>query len=311
MAKKKQLRVELRYYEIPRGECVLPLLGEHWRRNYGNDLDSLHFHNLMEVGFCHDGDGVIQTSGGDIPYHQGTFTMVPRYIPHSTRTRTLDSTDYWEYLFFDAQQILADHCKDNPLLERQLLARLNPNLYIGDATQHPEAASLISAVLDRARSASEEFRTKVQDSLLFALLLEFGGMVSSGKEYPSSPVGTGVISNALRYVEEHYAESMRISDLAGACGLSETHFRRLFDDAVSMQPAEYINLTRIQKACELLCAGDDSMEVVAQKTGFSSQSSFSRNFVKLLGVPPYRWKNSDEQYFGPRQFKITAREGWL
>lgn len=44
MAKKKP-KLEFRYYEIEPNEQVLALLGEDWRRAYGNDITNLHFHN--------------------------------------------------------------------------------------------------------------------------------------------------------------------------------------------------------------------------------------------------------------------------
>lgn len=310
VSNKRLMRVELRYYEMPRGERMLPLLGEHWRRNYGNDVDAMHFHNLMEVGYCHEGNGNIETLAGDRPYTGGIFTMVPRNIPHSTRTKGLVTRDYWEYLFFDAEKILAAHCRDNPVLERQLNAALGRMLYIGTVEDNPAAAGLIRALLDYARTPAEALRHKVTDSLLYALLLEFAGLVTHVVEYQGKLTETGAIGSALGYVEEHYAEPIRIQVLAEACGLSETHFRRLFGEVLNMSPGEYINLIRIQKACELLCNSDDSMEQIAEKTGFATQSSFSRNFVKLVGVPPYRWKNSEENYGGTRQFRVTAREGW-
>lgn len=52
-AKKKE--IEFRYYEIPQNEPCIALLGEAWVRPYG--MDSLHFHNYMEIGFCYDGIG--------------------------------------------------------------------------------------------------------------------------------------------------------------------------------------------------------------------------------------------------------------
>ena len=53
MSKAKRPRVELRYYEVPQGEWVLPLLGDSWKRNYGNDTTCQHFHNLTDIGVCH------------------------------------------------------------------------------------------------------------------------------------------------------------------------------------------------------------------------------------------------------------------
>lgn len=45
------------------------------------------------------------------------------------------------------------------------------------------------------------------------------------------------ISDALSYVENHYAEAMKVKDLSVACGMSETYFRRVFEmKDVTMQP---------------------------------------------------------------------------
>ena len=52
MGKKKKDTIELRFYEVPQNEYVLALLGEDWIRDYGHDEVNLHFHNLMEIGFC-------------------------------------------------------------------------------------------------------------------------------------------------------------------------------------------------------------------------------------------------------------------
>ena len=58
MAKKrKKPKMEFRYYQMPAGSPILALLGQKWVQNYGNDVDYLHFHNYLEIGFCYEGDG--------------------------------------------------------------------------------------------------------------------------------------------------------------------------------------------------------------------------------------------------------------
>ena len=59
MGRRKKETVELRFYEIPQGEPVLALLGEEWNRVYGHDSPYMHFHNLMEIGVCRNGEGVV------------------------------------------------------------------------------------------------------------------------------------------------------------------------------------------------------------------------------------------------------------
>ena len=56
MAKKrKKPKMEFRYYQMPAGSPILALLGQKWVQNYGNDVDYLHFHNYLEIGFCYEG----------------------------------------------------------------------------------------------------------------------------------------------------------------------------------------------------------------------------------------------------------------
>ena len=54
---KKKPRLQFRYYEMCANEQVLALLGESWRRPYGEGISDLHFHNYLEVGICYEGHG--------------------------------------------------------------------------------------------------------------------------------------------------------------------------------------------------------------------------------------------------------------
>ena len=53
MSRKKKMKMEYRFYEVPEKCPVLALLGEKWVQNYGYQIDYLHFHNMMEIGVCY------------------------------------------------------------------------------------------------------------------------------------------------------------------------------------------------------------------------------------------------------------------
>ena len=86
MSRKKKPRMEYRYYEVPEKCPVLVLQGEKWLQNYGYQIDYLHFHNLMEIGFCYYGEGTIVLEDEELPYHGGMFTVVPKNFPHTTNS---------------------------------------------------------------------------------------------------------------------------------------------------------------------------------------------------------------------------------
>jgi len=78
-----------------------------------------------------------------------------------------------------------------------------------------------------------------------------------------------------------------------------------------MPPMEYLNLIRVQKACELMKKTNEHMELIAQKCGFTTQSTFNRNFRKFLDTSPYQWKINPENYEHKLlNFRISALKGW-
>lgn len=78
MAKKrKKPKMEFRYYQMPAGSPILALLGQKWVQNYGNDVDYLHFHNYLEIGFCYEGDGFMAFGEAKMRFSGREFTVIP------------------------------------------------------------------------------------------------------------------------------------------------------------------------------------------------------------------------------------------
>jgi len=78
--------------------------------------------------------------------------------------------------------------------------------------------------------------------------------------------------------------------LAGLVNMSRATFYRKIKAITDVSPLELINIVRLKKAAELLLTTDYKIDAVAVMTGFSSQSSFSRNFVRQFGLTPTEYK---------------------
>ena len=117
MAKKKKDSIEYRYYEIGQDEYVLALFGESWIRDYGRDVDGFHFHNLMEIGVCHEGHGEMGYEEGTSSYHPGTITVIPHNVPHVTISEE-GKKSFWEYLFLDPAQLVREVYPDDEVFQR-------------------------------------------------------------------------------------------------------------------------------------------------------------------------------------------------
>ena len=104
---------------------------------------------------------------------------------------------------------------------------------------------------------------------------------------------------------------MKIAEIASVCHMSESHFRRLFEENIGMTPVDYLNQVRVKKACDMIRKTGYSMEEIAVKVGFTTTSTFNRNFKRIVGTSPYQWKKSPENFeIRLADFNILIEKGW-
>lgn len=155
---------------------------------------------------------------------------------------------------------------------------------------------------------------QVITSYLHALVYEMFRLNEVQAQTRLEAAGSGTmrqIADALTFVNDHYQEEVKVCTLAQVCGMSETSFRKVFEEYVHMLPMDYVNLVRVQYACEQMKHGNDSMDEVARKAGFSTTSTFNRNFKKFFNTSPYQWKINPQRYERKLQnFHINALKGW-
>ena len=75
--------MEFRYYKMPEGSPILALLGEKWLQSYGRDVDFLHFHNFLEIGYCYGGQGDMVLGEQNLRFKASQFTVIPKNYPHT------------------------------------------------------------------------------------------------------------------------------------------------------------------------------------------------------------------------------------
>ncbi len=185
-------------------------------------------------------------------------------------------------------------------------------LFLKEA-DNTSVASKILKIMDIMRNG-EEFYLEEAKGILASLLAEIARMNrNEAEERVPEEKGkiTNMISRSLDYISDHYMEDIKIENLAKSCHISETHFRRLFTSYMKVSPLEYINTVRIQTACDLLQKTDAPVADIAHKCGFTTNSTFNRNFKQLMGVTPIEWRKRPESYEQQiLKFDIHSEEGW-
>ncbi|MCL2843653.1 MAG: AraC family transcriptional regulator [Oscillospiraceae bacterium] len=307
--KHPKTQMQFRYYETSPDCHVLALLGSSWNREYGNDLETLHFHNHLEIGYCRDGGGTMDYGDRKLPYTKGSITVVPPNHIHHTNSH-LGKKCHWEYLFVDVESILHNQFSERAYRQAQFIQQIYKEALVLQHAEHPQIANLILAIMEEHRGKAKHYIDSVK-GMLQSLMICLVRLGDEAADDISTDKRVGAITAAIDYVAKHYRDKITISTLAEACHLSETHFRRLFSQAINMSPQTYINRIRIDAACKLLRTTNEAIGEIAVKCGFVTISSLNRNFKETMGMSPTQFRK-DTQYYVRKlnDSRILPYEGW-
>ncbi len=311
MPKTKRI-FEYRHYEMPLEACYFTLLGDHWIRQYDN-REQEHFHNYLEIGFCHQGTGTLSIDQQLYEYGPGSFSWIPAFIPHATNS-TPGELSYWEYIFLDIKKLWGNF---SPALyfrysrkEDTLTGEENPFFVSGqDARPFQE---LLIRILEDNRNP-DTYASGFSQALLMAVSIEILRLQKKKNDLiqPGFSKAELLVLPALQRVAETFHQGIRIVDLAICCHMSESHFRRIFQECVGVAPLEYLNHVRIREACTLMQTTALSLYVIAERCGFGSISSFNRNFLAIMGLTPSGWRSQPKiSKRNPSNFKVYTMDGW-
>ena len=131
--------------------------------------------------------------------------------------------------------------------------------------------------------------------LLATLLLQLKKMCEAQHEMggDNGRVTNRIVSQIQSYIAEHYAEKLTLTDIANQFYISPYYLSRLFKKTINLSLIEYINGVRIKAAQNLLEKTNDSIDTVADKTGFMTSAQFRRVFKEATGLSPQQYR----QYF--------------
>lgn len=107
----------------------------------------------------------------------------------------------------------------------------------------------------------------------------------------STSEGEQYVLAALDIIKQHYANNqLQITDICDQIKIERSYLYKLFKRYVTTSPQQYLIQFRLNKASELLRKTNYSIEEVAQLTGFSSYSHFSKIFSKYKGYSPHKFR---------------------
>ena len=176
--------------------------------------------------------------------------------------------------------------------EKTLSVKLRVRL---DEGQQQTAFYLLESILQQ-QSREEPDQLSAVPSLIAATICVLSQAYNADTEarhpVPEDASCAQAVQDCIRYIDENIAAPLTLEQLTRRYGIGKSAFYTLFQRQTGMPPQKYINARRIYMAKRLMEEQPHlSLGEISGIVGFRDASTFYRNFLRITGVSPARYRH--------------------
>jgi AraC family transcriptional regulator len=258
---------------------------EHYRLREGSFPEHAHAQHTAIVSLDGGCRGEVRTANGFRASGRGapgSVIVVPARRPH---TISIDGRMEGVSLFLD------------PSAVARAASEVGGAAEIVERRAHRDTvvSSVAAALL--AESEREDglygrlYAESLANILAVHLLRNYSAAPAGGRRF-SGGLSRAALRRVMDYMADNYELDLSLSDLAGEAGVSPFHFAREFKRSTGHAPHQYLIKLRVERAKNLLAESRLPIVEVGLRTGFGSQSHFTRLFRRLTGTTPGSYRGA-------------------
>ena len=261
-----------------------PFYLNHVKKEGAYNMYAQHYHDSYEIYFQAGGKRYLFHNNICHALTRGDVVLLSPFEIHYGQSM---ESDYYERYVINFS---GDFLKS--ILSREELLSLLDSLHSCIVHLSPGALCLFSSLFELLLRQQTQSHTpgKTQAAALLLLLQTLSSEAALNVRMEPD-ILTAPVKNALAYLEQHYAESFSLEELASAAHLSKYHFSRIFREATGASPMQYVTNLRLSHAHSLLLHSDLRLEEIAIQTGFSTYLNLERAFKKNYHLTPSALRN--------------------
>jgi AraC-like DNA-binding protein/ligand-binding sensor protein len=103
---------------------------------------------------------------------------------------------------------------------------------------------------------------------------------------------SSLVRNVVSYINTHYADQIRVADVAVAHKCNADYLSRSFKRTVGFGVLEYLHRVRVDHARRLLLTERFTIGEIGHLVGFQDQSHFGKVFRRMVGVTPIEFRTA-------------------
>lgn len=249
-----------------------------------SEINFLHYHDDLEIGYCYSGSGVFIVNDLVIPYQSPCASIIYKNELHIAQS-SMTQPSKWVFLNLDTCTFF----NGNAEMLNCICAVPNFGLAHIITSESPVLLQYIYHFIEELRNKKSNYM-ECAKYLLLAALIEHGRQNRfAGTNHPKQWLLKDIAA-AISYISNHYDQQMSVEFLAKLCCMSTASLRRKFKLALNIAPLDYLHQVRISNAISMLALENLSILEIGSKVGYNSPSSFNRQFLKITGKTPMKYR---------------------
>ncbi len=240
------------------------------------------------------GKGTFMVNNSRVALKQGTGFII---APGVSTFYQADNKEPWSYLWIGFSGELADFYLKNAGL-------LNGNFVFNIDNTEIFYQLILACLEHQSGSIIDELHLDANTQLFLAALIQEKLPVSS----QTFEKVDNHIQRILEYLNENYRQPITIQAIGEQFNLDRSYLSRIFKKTMSVSIKEYLTRLRVSYAAELLSLTSYPIEIIAEKSGFSSADVFSRNFKQNYGSNPSAFRSAQRKLSNPPDQNVSFED---
>jgi len=250
----------------------------------------IHQHAEYELNFIEGGEGVRRIVGDSVEEidHYELTLVGGNGLEHAWEQGSCTNHDIREITIQFSPALF-----QAGLLDKNQFASIRRMLQLSShgLTFSLRGVMMVYSLLDalpRQPEGFDQFLTFLKILNLLAECCETEGRVlaSSSFAHIGKETESRRISKVKGYIDEHYPEPVRLSDLASLVGMTPPAFSRFFRQQTGKTVMDYILEVRIGNVARMLVDTTVGVSEICYSCGFNNLSNFNRVFKAKRGLTP-------------------------
>ena len=252
-----------------------------------------HGHEFIEFAYILKGSMEHTVNGQLYAAQAGDYFIVDHGIKHSYKRTSKESLFIVNFLFYPEfiDRNLAGHKYFDDVLNSYMLKLSRKTLQSSPTgkTLHDESGhirGIVEEIINEYENKNHGFIEYIRCRFVEILILTIRKI--GKKEH--SHIQSDTIINIIKYLNENYAQKLRLSDIAKKFGYTPEYLSKKFSTETGMRFLNYLQRVRVEQSCRLLESSGDKISEIALAVGYDDIKYFNKLFKKTLGLTPGEYR---------------------